>query len=88
MICPKCSKGEVVVKTHNLVKFAACSRFPKCYFTSNITGKDANGELILGEENIHQYIEEPPETESTLDGEECEVKDLKYLHKTKRIYDR
>lgn len=40
--CPKCGKGELLIKSGRFGKFIACSDFPQCDYTDNIKIK-ANG---------------------------------------------
>lgn len=42
--CPKCQKGELLIKSGRFGKFIACSNFPTCDYTDNIKVK-ANGSL-------------------------------------------
>lgn len=42
--CPKCKKGELLIKSGRFGKFIACSDFPSCDYTDNIKVK-ANGSV-------------------------------------------
>ncbi|MBD3231594.1 type I DNA topoisomerase [Candidatus Dependentiae bacterium] len=44
--CPKCKKGELVIRFGKSGEFIGCSLFPECNFTSNFT-KDDKGNIIL-----------------------------------------
>ena len=37
--CPKCKKGELVIRIGRFGKFISCSRFPKCDFTDKFIEK-------------------------------------------------
>ena len=37
--CPKCGKGELLIKSGRFGKFIACSNFPECDYTDNIKVK-------------------------------------------------
>jgi len=53
-ICPKCHKGELVIRTGRFGKFLSCSRFPKCDYTAPLVEKvagavcpDCGGEVVI-----------------------------------------
>ncbi|KKT64878.1 MAG: topoisomerase protein, partial [Candidatus Woesebacteria bacterium GW2011_GWA2_44_33] len=39
LVCPKCKKGELVVRIGRFGKFISCSRFPDCDFTEKYIEK-------------------------------------------------
>ncbi len=38
--CPKCSEGDIVLRSSIYGKFLACNRFPKCRYTEKLTNND------------------------------------------------
>ena len=40
--CPKCNKGDIVLRSSIYGKFYACNRFPKCRYTEKLTNNDKN----------------------------------------------
>ena len=45
--CPKCKKGELLIKSGRFGKFIACSNFPECDYTDNIKIKAAGSHCPL-----------------------------------------
>lgn len=53
-ICPKCHKGELVIRTGRFGKFLSCSRFPECDYTAPLVEKvagatcpECGGEVVI-----------------------------------------
>jgi DNA topoisomerase I len=53
-VCPKCHKGELVIRTGRFGKFLSCSRFPECDYTAPLIEKvagvvcpDCGGEVVI-----------------------------------------
>ena len=38
--CPKCNKGDIVLRGSIYGKFLACSRYPKCRYTEKLINND------------------------------------------------
>ncbi|UWQ48840.1 type I DNA topoisomerase [Leisingera caerulea] len=51
-ICPKCSQGQLHLKTSRTGGFVGCGNYPECNYTRPISGEGAEGyERILGEDD-------------------------------------
>lgn len=58
--CPKCGEGELIIRKSIYGQFIACSRFPKCFYTSRGMKKEAEKKVQGPKESAGAPAAKPP----------------------------